>query len=68
MSSSVHVHDKKRDILILGEGLRQILVVATQTAEKKYLINFNDSRKKFYLSLHCNVANRYLFANDAEIV
>ena len=68
MSSSVHVHNKKRDILILGEGLRQRLVDATLTAEKKYLINFNDSRKKFCLSLHCNVANSYLFANDAEII
>ena len=48
MSSSVHVHNKKRDILILGEGPRQRLVDATLTAEKKYLINFNDSRKKFF--------------------
>ena len=65
MSSSVHVHDKKRDILILGEGLRQILVVATQTAEKSIWSTLM-TLGRACLSLHCNVANRYLFANDAD--
>ena len=34
MSSSVHVHNKKKDILILGEGPTQGLDDTTLTAEK----------------------------------
>ena len=39
MSSSVHVDNKKKDILILGKGPTQGLE-HTLTAEKMYLINF----------------------------
>ena len=35
MSSSVHVNNKTKDILVLGEGLTQELDDTTQTAEKK---------------------------------
>ena len=60
MSSSVHVDNKKKDILILGEGPTQGLDGTTLTAEKKYSISFSSSRKKFCLSLHYNGANIYL--------
>ena len=40
---------------------------ATLTAEKKHSINFTESRKKFFLSLHNNEANSYLFVNGIEI-
>ena len=40
MSSSVHVENKKKNILILGEGPTQGLDGTTLTAEKLYSINF----------------------------
>ena len=45
MSSSVHVDNKKKDVLILGEGSQQD--DTTLTAENKYLISFPVTRKKF---------------------
>ena len=66
LSSSRHVDNKEKDILILGEGLTQGLDDTTLTAEKKYSINFTRSRKKFCLSLHYNGANSYLFVNGTE--
>ena len=41
---------------------------ATLTAEKAYSINFTATRKKFFLSLHCNGVNSYLFVNGAETI
>ena len=43
MSSSAHIDNKKKDILVLGKGPTQGLE-HTLTAEKMYSINFN--RKK----------------------
>ena len=40
MSSSMHVHNKGKDVLILGEGPTQRLDATTLTAETKYPINF----------------------------
>ena len=68
MSSSVHVDNKKKDILILGEGPTHRLDDTTLTAEKKYSINFRESNKKFCLSLHYNGADSYLFVNGTEII
>ena len=68
MSSSVHVDNKKKDILVLGDGPTQGLDVTTLTAEKMYLINFTENNKKFCLSLHYNGANNYLFVNGIEII
>ena len=67
MSSSVHVDNKKKDILILGKGPTQGLE-HTLTAEKMYSINFTVTKKKFCLSLHYNGANSYLFVNGTEII
>ena len=39
MSSSAHINDKKKDMLILGVGPTQVLE-HTLTAEKMYSINF----------------------------
>ena len=61
MSSS-----KKKDILVLGKGPTQGLE-NTLTAKKVYSINFNATEKKFYLSLHYNGGNSYLFINGTEI-
>ena len=47
MSSSVHVNNKGKDILILGEGPIQGLDDTTLTAEAKYSINFTQSGKRY---------------------
>ena len=60
MSSSAHIDNKKKDILVLGKGPTQGLE-HTLTAEKMYSINFTVTKKKFCLSLHYNGANSYLF-------
>ena len=66
ISSSAHVDNKKKDILILGKGPTQGLEHRL-TAEKMYSINFTVTKKKFCLSLHFNGANSYLFVNGTEI-
>ena len=63
MSSSPHIDNKKKDILILGKGPTQGLE-HTLTAEKLYSINFTKENTKFCLSLHYNGANSYLFVNS----
>ena len=68
MSSSVHVDNKKKDILVLVEGPTKGLDGTTLTSEKKYSINFTITRRKFCLSLHYNGANSYLFVNGTEII
>ena len=67
MSSSAHIDNKKKDILVLEKGPTQGLE-HTLTAEKMYSINFTVTKKKFCLSLHYNGANSYLFVNGKEIV
>ena len=54
MSSSVHIDNKGKDILILGEGPTQGLDDTTLTAEAIYSINFIQPIKRFALSLHYN--------------
>ena len=67
MSSSIHIDNKKKDILVLGRGPTQGLE-STLTAEKMYSINFTvTTTKKNCLSLHYNGANSYLFVNGTEI-
>ena len=66
MSSSLHIINKKKDILILGLGSTQGLE-NTLTAEKRYSISFTEKNKKICLSLHYNRANSYLFVNGTEI-
>ena len=66
MSSSAHIDNKKKDILVLRKGPTQGLE-HTLTAEKMYSINFTVTKKKSCLSLHCNGANSYLFVNGKEI-
>ena len=47
MGSSVHVDNKGKDVLILGEGPTQGLDDTTLTAEAKYPIIFKPSGKRF---------------------
>ena len=59
MSSSAHIDNNKKDILVLGKGPTQGLE-HTLTAEKMYSVNFTVTNKKICLSLHYNGANSYL--------
>ena len=68
MSSSSHVDNRGKDILILGTGPTQGSGEHSLTAEKMYSVSFTDQRKKCCLSLHYNGANSYLFVNSTEII
>ena len=68
MSSSAHVYNKKKYILIPGKGPTQGLGELSLTEEEMYLVNFIVTRNKFCLSVHCNGANGYLFVNGTEII
>ena len=67
MSTSIHIDNKEKDILVLGRGSTQGLE-STLTAEKMYSINFTVTKKKFCLSLCYNEGNSYLFVNGTEII
>ena len=67
MSSSVHVDNKEKDILILGEGPTQGLDGTAFIAEAKYPFNFTQSRIRFALSLHYNGSNSFLFVNATKV-
>ena len=60
VSSSVHVDNKGKYILILVEGPTQGLDGTTFTAKAKYPISFTQSGKRFVLSLHYNGSNRFV--------
>ena len=67
MSSSVHINNKNKDILVFGEGPTQGLDDTTLTAEAKYPIYFKQSQKRFVLSLLYNGSNCFLFVNATKI-
>ena len=50
MSSSVHLDNNKKYIMILGDGPTQGSDDTTLTAKKEYAINFNEQQKKFCLT------------------
>ena len=66
MTSTVHIDNKNKDILILGEGSAQRLDDNTLTV-KVNPINFTQPRKRFVLSLHYNESNSFLFVNATKI-
>ena len=67
MNSSVHIDDKKRDILILGKDPTQGIDDTTLTAEAQYSVNFSRSNRKFCLSMHYNGSNSFLYVNATKI-
>ena len=67
MRSSVHIHNKNEDILILDEGPTQGLDDTTLTAEAKYPINFTQPGKRLVFSLHYNESKIFLFVNATKI-
>ena len=60
LSSSVYFDNEKKDILILGKGPTQGLDQSS--------VNFTVTRNKFFLNLHYNGANSYLFVNGTKII
>ena len=68
MSSSVHVDNKGKDILILSEKPTQGLDDTTLTAKAKYPINFIKSGKRFVLSLHYSGSNSFFFVNSTKSI
>ena len=67
MSSPVHIDNKGRDILILGERTTQRVDDTTLTPEAKYPINFTQQIKRFLLRRHYNGRNSFFFLNDTKI-
>ena len=67
MSSSVHIDNEKKDILILGKGSTQGLDDAKLTAEAQYWTNFSRSNRKSSLSLHYNGSNSFVFNHATKI-
>ena len=65
MSSSVHIDNKGKYILILGKGSTQGLN-HTLAAETHYTINFTRPGIKFCLSLRCNGSYSFLFINATK--
>ena len=65
MSSSVHVDNKGKYILILGKGPTQVLGEHSLTAEKTCSISFTVTKKNCLCLLY-NSANSYLFVNGTE--
>ena len=66
MSSSVHIDNKKKDILIPGKGPTDALDDTTLTAEKEYSISFTEQQKKSWLRLHYDISNSNIFVNSDE--
>ena len=66
MTTSMHIDNKNKGILILDKGPTQGLDNNTLTAEAKYAINFTQPIKIFVLSMHYNGSNSFLFANATK--
>ena len=64
--SSVHVDNKGKDILILGEWTIEE-INHTLTAEVKYPIHFRQPGKRSVLDLHYNESNIFLFVNATKV-
>ena len=67
MSSSTHIDDKNKYIIVLGEYPTQGLDNTTITVAAKYPINFTQSIERFVLSLHYNGRNSFLFGNAVKV-
>ena len=66
MSSSVHIDNRGKDIVILGKGPTQGLN-HTLTGDTQYSINFTRPGITFRLSLHYNGSNSFLFVYATKI-
>ena len=67
MSSFLHVDNKGKYILTLGEEPTQGLDNTTLTVEAIYPINFMQPNKNFALSVHYNGSNSFLILHATKI-
>ena len=67
MSSSMHIDNKNKVILILCKRPTWGSDNTTLTAEAGYAINFSRSHKKNCLSIHYNGRNSFLFVNATKM-
>ena len=67
MSSSVHVDNKNKDILILGEGPAQGLDDNTLRVEVIYPVNFTQPNERFVFRLTNMEATAVLHHNESYI-
>ena len=68
MSSFTHTNNKTRNILVLGRDFIKGVDGTIIYAEKMYSINFSEVGARFWLSLHYNGDNSYLFVNGREMI
>ena len=61
----MHVDNKRKDVLILGEGPTQRLDDTTLTAEANIVLILNTQGKRFVLNLHYNRSS-FLFVNSIK--
>ena len=66
MGPFVHVGNKNKDFIILGEGPTQGLDDTTLISEAIYPINFTQPNKRFVLSLYYNASSSFLFVNATK--
>ena len=67
MSSTVHIGNKKKDILIFGKGQTQRLDNTALYAKARYSINSSGTKRKLCLSLHYNMSNNFLVVCATKI-
>ena len=67
MSSSVHVDNRGKDILVICEEPTQGLGHTTLTAKAKYSINFTQLRRRFALNLQYDGSNSFFCVNATKL-
>ena len=68
MTNPKHANNQTRDVLALGHGPIQKIDDTTIYAEKMYSPNFTVANKTFWISLHYNGNDSYLFVNGKEVI
>ena len=66
-SSSMHIGNEEKDILVLGKVPKQALDDTVITAEAECSNNFSRAKIKFCLCLNYNKNNSFLFVNTTQI-
>ena len=63
----MHVDNKDKNVLVLGEDPTQEVDDTTLTTEAKYSVNFTQSGKKIVLSLQYSGSNSFLYVNAVKM-
>ena len=68
LSNSGHATNRTQNTLILGEALVQKINDTTIYSEQAYSLKFSIENKTFFLSLHYNGSDSYLFVNGKQVI